>query len=79
MSKNYVCKAYRATKLAISDFKLFALVVILSTQENTKLLQQIKSGFNPNKAGLFEGSLGGGGGGGQFDPPSYFKKNLSNF
>ena len=25
--------------------------------------------FNPNKAGLFEGSFSWGGGGGQFDPP----------
>ena len=33
-------------------------------------------GLNPNKAGLFEGSFSLEGG--QFDPPSYFKKNLSN-
>ena len=34
--------------------------------------------INPNKAGLFEGSFSWGweGEGGQFDPPSYFKKNL---
>ena len=31
--------------------------------------------LNPNKAGLFEGSFFWGG---QFDPPSYFQKNLSN-
>ena len=31
--------------------------------------------FNPNKAGPFEGSFFWGG---QIDPPSYFKKNLSN-
>ena len=39
---------------------------------------------NPNQAGLFEGSfscgrVGGVGEWGEFDPPSYFKKNLSNF
>ena len=35
--------------------------------------------FNPNKAGLFEGSsFSWGEGGCQFNPPSYFKKNLSN-
>ena len=35
---------------------------------------------NPNKAGIFEGNFSlGGAGGSQFDPPSYFKKNLSNF
>ena len=33
--------------------------------------------FNPNKAGLFEGSFFWAGGS-QFDPPSHFKKNLSN-
>ena len=31
--------------------------------------------LNPNKAGLFEGSIFWGD---QFDPYSYFKKNLSN-
>ena len=36
--------------------------------------------FKPNKTGLIEGSFGGVffWGGDQFDPPSYFKKNLSN-
>ena len=29
----------------ITDTKLFAIVVTLSTQGNTKLLQQLKSGF----------------------------------
>ena len=37
---------------------------------------KIEKKFNPNKAGLFEGSFSWGWG--QFDPPSYFKKNLSN-
>ena len=31
--------------LAITDAKLYVLVVTLSTQENSKLLQQLKSGF----------------------------------
>ena len=31
---------------AITDTKLYVPVVTLSTQENTKLLQQLKSGFN---------------------------------
>ena len=36
-------------------------------------------GINHNKAELFEGSFFCGGWGvGQFDPPSYFKQNLSN-
>ena len=36
--------------------------------------------FNPNKAGLFEGSFFWGEGGGKFEPfyPSYFKKNSSS-
>ena len=35
--------------------------------------------FNPNKAGLFEGSFSWEQeGGGQYDHLSYFKKNLSN-
>ena len=46
---------------------------------NIKTVCDIKLYINPNKAGLFEGSFScGGGKGGQFDPPSYFKKNLSN-
>ena len=34
-----------AGTFAITDTKLYVLVVTLSTQENTKLLQQLKSGF----------------------------------
>ena len=38
---------------------------------------EISNIFNPNKAGLFEGSFSWGKG--QFDPPpSHFEKNLSN-
>ena len=33
------------TKLKTTDTKLFAPVVTLSTQDNVKLLQQLKSGF----------------------------------
>ena len=32
-------------KFAISDTKLYVLVVTLSTQDNEKLLQQLKTGF----------------------------------
>ena len=34
-----------AWKLAITETKLYVSVVILSTQDNAKLLQQLKSGF----------------------------------
>ena len=34
-----------AGTFAITDTKLYVPVVTLSTQENTKLLQQLKSGF----------------------------------
>ena len=34
-----------AGTFAITDTKLYVPVVALSTQENTKLLQQLKSGF----------------------------------
>ena len=45
------------TTFAITNTKLYALVVIFSTQDNAKLLKQPKSGFNHNKAGLFEDSF----------------------
>ena len=35
----------KATTLAITDTKLYALMVSLSTQDNAKPLQQLKSGF----------------------------------
>ena len=35
----------QAAKFAITDTKLYVPVVTLSTQENTKFLQQLKSGF----------------------------------
>ena len=34
-----------AWRFAITDTKLFVLVAILSTQDNAKLFQQLKSGF----------------------------------
>ena len=35
----------KATTFAIADTKVYVPVVILSTQDNVKLLQQLKSGF----------------------------------
>ena len=35
-----------AGKFQITDTKLYVLVVTLSTEDNAKLLQQLKSGFN---------------------------------
>ena len=35
----------KATTFAITDTELYILVVTLSTQDNAKLLQQLKSGF----------------------------------
>ena len=46
-SKNCVISfATGETKFAITQAKLFAPVVTLSTHNNAKLLQQLKSGFN---------------------------------
>ena len=45
-SKNCVIsEGDRALTFAIADSKLYVPVVTLSTQDNTKLLQQLKSGF----------------------------------
>ena len=35
----------KATTFAITDTKIYVQVVTLSTQDNTKLLEQLKSGF----------------------------------
>ena len=35
----------KVTNFTITDTKLYVLVVTLSTQDNRKLLQQLKSGF----------------------------------
>ena len=40
-----ICKADTATASAITDTKLYVPIVTLSTQDNTKLLEQLKSGF----------------------------------
>ena len=40
-----ICKVNRVTTFAILDTKLYVPVVTLSSQDNTKLLQQLKSGF----------------------------------
>ena len=57
-----------AGKFTIIDTKLYVLVVTLSTQDNTKLLQQLKSGFkrtiNWNKY--------------QSDPKTYARKRYLN-
>ena len=37
--------ANRETKFKITDTKLYVPVVTLTTQDNVKLLQQLKSGF----------------------------------
>ena len=40
-----ISSATGATKLKITDTKLYVPVVTLSTQDNAKLLEQLKSGF----------------------------------
>ena len=42
---NHISSTTGATKFEIADAKLYIPVVILSTQDNAKLLQQFKSGF----------------------------------
>ena len=45
-SENFVMSsANRETKFKITDTKLYVPVVTLTTQDNVKLLQQLKSGF----------------------------------
>ena len=48
-SEKYIIVSYIAadqeTGFAMTDFKIYALVVTLSNQDNTKLLQQLKLGF----------------------------------
>ena len=41
----FISFAAGKTKLAITDTKLYVLMVTLSTQDNSKLFQQLKSGF----------------------------------
>ena len=40
-----ISSATGATKIAITDKKFYVLDVNLSTEDNTKLLQELKSGF----------------------------------
>ena len=40
-----ISEHYRKTTFAIREKKLYVSVVALSTQDNTKLLQQLKPGF----------------------------------
>ena len=40
-----ICKENRVTTFAMTDAKLYVPVVTLSTQDNAKLLQQLKSGL----------------------------------
>ena len=40
-----IYKAYRTTTLAIADNKLYVPFLTLSTQDNAKLLEQLKSGY----------------------------------
>ena len=45
-SKNFVISsATGETKFSITETKLYVPVITLSTQDNAKLLQQLKSGF----------------------------------
>ena len=46
--KCVISSATGATKFKITDTKLYAPVVTLSTEDNAKLLQQLKSGFTKN-------------------------------
>ena len=45
-STSVITDSNGAGTFAITDTKLYVPVVTLSTQENTKLFQQLKSGFN---------------------------------
>ena len=40
-----ISSAARETKFAITDTKLYAPILTLSTQDNAKLPEQLKSGF----------------------------------
>ena len=44
-ANSVICEAHRAANSAITDTKFYVPLVILSTQDNPKLLQQLKSGF----------------------------------
>ena len=40
-----ISSATRETKFALTDTKLYVPVVTLSTQDNAKMLEQLRSGF----------------------------------
>ena len=42
-----ISEGNRVTTFAITDTIFYVLFVTLSTRDNTKLLQQLKSGFKP--------------------------------
>ena len=44
--------AAQATRFTITDTKLYVLFFTLSTQDNAKLLQQLKSGFKRTITGI---------------------------
>ena len=46
-----ISSATGETKFKITDKKIYVPVVTLSTQDNTKLLQQLKSGFKEQLTG----------------------------
>ena len=48
----FISSATEATKLTITDTKLYVPVVTLSTQDNAKLLEQLKSGFEKTINGI---------------------------
>ena len=41
----FICEGNRATNFVITDAKIYIPVVTLSTNDNIKLLRQLKSGF----------------------------------
>ena len=49
-----------------------------TVSKNLSLQDNQSPEFNPNKAGIFEGSFSFGGGGVNLTPSSYLKMNLSN-
>ena len=48
---------FGATKLAKTKVKLYVPVVAISTEDNSKLLQQLKSGFNQTYRHRFKTSI----------------------
>ena len=65
-SANYVIvctnNAKQAAIFTTPDTKPYVLIVTLSNQDNAKLLEQFKPGFNSNLGELLRVSFSGGGG-----------------